>query len=217
MVHYPGKPAPVEQDLQWAPHHLIPGNASLKNSAVVKYLGDATVIAKFGSGSKIKDGQTVGYNVNDAANGVWLVSPYALSMGGKWPKTADAKLAYVEAAIDQPGGGGGNIQFHMSHGQYSGRVREILDQLGDKLKLITTKNVCPLAKESQSDKFNAPKGLKSRLNSISAQMRRIVSGPVWQGPFTDDSLMPAYIAKKRLKKVAGLVADIEKITVGTGA
>src|SRR4051812_19450269 len=113
-VLYPGQTAPKTETLQWAPHHLIPGNGSLKGSAVVAFLGDNDVIAKFKGDvtSQIKDKQSINYDVNSSPNGVWLPSPYALSMKGKWPTNPAAKLAYVEAAIDQ---NGGNMQFHMAH------------------------------------------------------------------------------------------------------
>lgn len=220
-VLYPGATSVKEEELQWAPHHLIPGNASLKNSAVVPYLGADNVIKAFGDGSKIKDGQTVGYNVNDSANGVWLPSPYALSMKGKWPTNPAAKNAYVEAAIDSTGG---KCQFHMCHTNYSNAVRDILEELGAKLELVTTNGVCPEANASESDKFNAPMGLKSRLNRLSSQLRRITSGPpateadsptIWQPPFTDDTLVPEYVRTKGLKKVANLKARTEALKIGT--
>jgi hypothetical protein len=212
-VRYPGASAPKQEALQWAPHHLIPGNASLKNSAVVPYLGDDGVIAKFGNGSKIKEGQTVGYNVNDAANGVWLPSPYALSMKGKWPTNPAAKNAYVTAAIDSTGG---TRQFHFCHTTYSNAVRDILEELGAKLTLVNDKGVCPLANAQTSDKFDAPMGLKPRLNTISSQLRRITSGPVWQPPFTDDTLVAQYLSTKAITKTQGLLADTEALTIGTG-
>jgi hypothetical protein len=220
-VKYPGESSPTPQPLQWAPHHLIPGNASLKNSAVVPYLGAKSVIGAFGSSSKIKDKQTVGYNVNDAANGVWLPSPYALSMKGNWPKTQDKKNAYVEAAIDSTGG---KCQFHMCHTQYSNAVRDVLEELGSKLKLLTASGKCDKANSSTSDKFDAPMGLKPRLNKISAQMRRITSGPpagdpsptIWQPPFTDDTLVPEYARIKGIAKTAGLRATTSPVSIGSG-
>ncbi len=213
-VIYPGSATPKEESLQWAPHHLIPGNASLKNSAVVPYLGADSVIKSFGSGSKIKDGQTVGYSVNDATNGVWLPSPYALSMKGKWPADVASKTAYVEAAIDSTEG---ISQFHMCHSNYSIAVKEILEELGAKLTLITTNDVCPLANASTSDKFDAPMGLKPRLNTISGQLRKITSGPVWQPPYTDDTLVPLYIARKSIEKTEGLTADVTAMAIGSGS
>lgn len=220
-VMYPGSKMATPEDLQWAPHHLIPGKASLKHSAVVPYLGAANVIKQFGGDSKIKDGQTAGYNVNDAANGVWLPSPYALSMNGRWPTSQGRKNAYVEAAIDSTGG---RSQFHMCHTNYSRVVREILEELGAKLVLITTSGVCKEANATQSDKFNAPSGLRSRLNSISSRLRRIVSGPtaeegnspvIWQPPFTDDTLVQEYIQVKGIQRVGGLTATVLPLQIGT--
>jgi hypothetical protein len=212
QVNYPGSSAPTEEDLQWAPHHLIPGNASLKRSAVVPYLGDDDVIAKFGSGSKIKKGDTVGYDVNSADNGVWLPSPYALSMKGKWPKGAGSKTAYVVAAIDSTGG---RSQFHMCHSNYSTSVRDILEEIGSKLKGITQAVICKEAKPKEADKFSAPLGLKGRLNSVSSQLRTVLSGPVWQPPFVDDTQNDAYLAAKSIQKKLGLKAAVQALKLGT--
>ncbi|MEJ2045834.1 MAG: hypothetical protein P8X89_21465 [Reinekea sp.] len=83
----------VEKDvtypLQYAPHHLIPGNASLKGSALAAYLGDTNAIKHYDNKGKvksvIKEGQSTGYDVNAASNGAWLPSSYALSKHNKWP------------------------------------------------------------------------------------------------------------------------------------
>src|SRR5437016_11980808 len=78
-----------EYELQYAPHHLVPGNESLKGSSVVQFLGDDDVIANFKlkgePASVIKTGMSVGYDVNNDKNGEWLPSPYALSMSNEWP------------------------------------------------------------------------------------------------------------------------------------
>lgn len=210
-VTYSASSTAKDEPLQWAPHHLIPGNASLKGSNIVPYLGDDTVIKKYGSGSKIKKGQTVGYNVNAAENGVWLPSPYALSMKGKWPTNPADKLAYVEAAIDQ---NGGNSQFHMCHTQYSLKVQTILDTLADKLEMLTDSGACDKADGKKDDKFDAPQALVARLHGISGQMRRFLTGPVWRAPlFTDDTLMAAYITHKKMKVVKGLKDGVAALGV----
>lgn len=212
-VTYPGRSAAEHPPLQWAPHHLIPGNASLKGSKIVPYLGCDKVIAKYGSGSKIKDKQSVGYDVNSGSNGVWLPSPYALSMKGNWPVDPAAKDAYVEAAIDQ---NGEDKQFHMSHTQYSLKVQEIIDALGDKLTLLTSSSKCDKADGKKNDKFDAPRGLIARLDGVSHQMKRFVSGPVWRPPlFTDDTLMAAYVRRKNMKQVQGLKGNVTPIKIGT--
>jgi hypothetical protein len=201
--------AEVEQyKLQYAPHHLVPGNESLKGSAVVAFLGADSVIGNFkqdgNPSSVIKDGMSAGYDVNIAANGEWLPSPYALSMSNQWPsaegikailrrkggeiasKTEEFKLAYAFDAINRSG-----KQFHMRHADYSAKVREILDQMGAKIKLLA--RVCPITKKDESGgKFDPPGGLAARLNALSARMRAFVTGypGLWRAPlFTDESAL----------------------------
>ena len=83
-----------EYDLQYAPHHLIPGNESLKGSAVVPFMGDDDSIEEYADGqpSRIKEGFAIGYDVNAAKNGVWLPSPYALSNRNEWPAIPGVKV-----------------------------------------------------------------------------------------------------------------------------
>lgn len=213
--------------LQYAPHHLIPGNESLSESLLLAYLGDANVIKNFNKKkltSKIKDNQTVGYDVNAAENGVWLPSPYALSMSNQWPSipgkeyilkikgkevlevTVSFQKAYVAAAIHESG----DCQFHMRHSKYSAEVRDVLDGIAGKLKLMT-KGVCEIASNKKNDdKFEAPTGLVSRLNVLSKQLERLLTGPSWHAPFfADDNLMTDYVTT--LEFVEGLKPTIEHI------
>lgn len=200
-------------DLQYAPHHLIPGNESLKNSGVVPFLGDKNAIQHFGSQSHIKEGMTVGYDVNDESNGVWLPSPYALSMSNQWPsegglevikkrrgqrianETEALRMAYVAAAIEVSG----NKQFHMRHKDYSNKVKESLNAIGKRLKVMSG-NSCPIAKSSQENgKVDPPMGLSSRLDALSNNLRRLVTGEVWRAPIYTDKLTQQY-AKERLSQ-----------------
>jgi hypothetical protein len=198
-----------DYEVQYAPHHLIPGNASLKGSAVVPFMGDDKSIAKYkaGQASKIKDGGFIGYDVNCAENGEWLPSPYALSNRNDWPAekaievvkkrhgldlgpiSEEFKAAYVAAAIE-----GSGRQFHMSHRAYSEKVKAILDAVGRRLHLMSKGGVCPVAKESKSKdgKFDPPYGLVARLNVLSANLRRLVAGPVWRPPLYADDRTEEY-------------------------
>ena len=202
-------------DLQYAPHHLIPGNESLKNSGVVPFLGDTNAIKHFGSDSYIKDGMTVGYDVNDAKNGVWLPSPYALSMSNQWPSDAGLKvlkkrkdkdlqqtandtealrMAYVVAAIETSG-----KQFHMRHKDYSDKVKEALNAIGERLETMADAT-CPIASSSEEDgKIDPPMGLPSRLNALSGNLRRLLIGGVWRAPIFTDKLTKQY-AEERLAR-----------------
>jgi hypothetical protein len=203
----------VEYPLQYAPHHAIPGNESLKGSSVVQFLGDDDVIANFqddeGSPSSvIKQGQSVGYDVNAADNGIWLPSPYALSNSNEWPaaeglkalrkrRGGDAsaaeqesfKYAYACEAIET-----GEAQFHMRHAEYSTKVREILDSMGAKIKALAS--VCPIVKDSGAKKkFDAPPALGNRLNALSDKLKGLLRGTpaTWRNPLFTDELTKQYV------------------------
>lgn len=210
-------------DLQYAPHHLIPGNESLKNSGVVPFLGDKNAIQHFGTDSYIKDGMTVGYDVNDAKNGVWLPSPYALSMSNQWPsddglevikkrkgqrianETEALRMAYVAAAIEASG----NKQFHMRHADYSNQVKKALNAIGERMSQMAVET-CPIASNSEDDgKIDPPMGLPSRLDALSNNLRRLLTGEVWRAPIFTDKLTQQY-AEERLTQTASK-GDVEQI------
>ncbi|BFU91457.1 MAG: hypothetical protein NTAFB01_26440 [Nitrospira sp.] len=198
-----------EYDLQYAPHHLIPGNESLKGSPIVPFMGDDDSIAEYakGQGSLIKEGFSILYDVNNADNGVWLPSPYALSMKNEWPakpgikvikrrlgedvadETEDFKTAYVSESIRVSG-----RQFHMRHKGYSDKVREILKTIAQRLKLMAT-DECPIAMTSEDDgKFNPPMGLVGRLNVLSANLKGLLVGGLWRPPLYTDAMTEEYAA-----------------------
>lgn len=216
-----------EYDVQYAPHHLIPGNESLSRSDIVSYLGDDKVIknfAKAGQESFIKDGQSIGYDVNCAENGVWLPSPYALSMKNEWPSDDGKKRilkmkgkeyfnvavsfqqAYVAAAIEESG----SRQFHMRHADYSMQVKKVLNKIAAKLEKMED-GACKIASDSKDDdKLDAPLGLVARLNVFSAQLKVLLIGPVWHEEYYgDDKLMTDYFSL--VTAVEGLKADIVKV------
>ncbi len=213
-----------EYDLQYAPHHLIPGNESLKGSKVVPFMGDDDSIKKYAEGqaSHIKDGFFIGYNVNSAKNGVWLPSPYALSNRNEWPaepgikvvkkrlgarqadQTEDFKVAYVAESIKESKG----RQFHMRHKKYSDKVRELLKAIAQRMKLMAN-GECPIASSSKKDgKFDPPMGLVGRLNVLSVNLRRLVTGPVWRAPLFTDSMTGDYAEDLAETKAKG---NIEKV------
>jgi hypothetical protein len=199
--------------LQYAPHHLIPGNESLKGSEVLAYMGDDSVIKAYKPprASEIKKGKSIGYDVNAAQNGVWLPSPYALSNSNQWPsqdgievllkrmgqiavdEAEGFKSAYVAASIEASG----HRQFHMRHEGYSNEVKKILNSMADKMDLLSS--VCPEAPDPDSDLFNPPPALKAKLNALSTRMSTLLTGPVWRPPYFTDHLTEEYAAS--LKKV----------------
>ena len=204
--------------LQYAPHHLIPGNEALKGSEVLAYMGDASVIKAYQPprASEIKKGKSIGYDVNAADNGVWLPSPYALSMSNQWPsqegiqalmkrmgqvavdESESFKAAYVAASIEASG----HRQFHMRHEGYSREVKKILNAMADKIDLLSSK--CLVAQGGQADElFDPPAGLKGKINTLASRMRGLLAGAgtqaVWRPPFFTDDLTEQYA--QGLKKV----------------
>lgn len=224
--------------LQFAPHHLIPGNDALKGSAVVPFLGDDTVIKNFktqGMSSQIKKGGTVGYNVNCAEKGEWLPSPYALSMGsgGKGWASDEAikavaaqlgrdvslridefKRVYAYAAIQETG-----KQFHFNHGTYSDEVGAVLKKIGEKLDAIVQPRAEPVcehaAKTRDDDKVKPPYGLRARLNLLSSNLRKLVGGDdgeVWRAPYFTDNVVKTFFSDHlKMEARAGLKGDIKKV------
>jgi hypothetical protein len=78
--------------LTCAAHHLIPAQASLRDSTLVKWLVHGSVKAqtKDGKGTG-KLSHNVGYDVNGSQNGIWLPGPYALRAGGAKPDAPKTK------------------------------------------------------------------------------------------------------------------------------
>ena len=213
-----------EYALQYAPHHLIPGNESLKDSGVVPFLGDEETITEFkiDQASVIKTGFSIGYEVNFAENGVWLPSPYALSNANEWPsepgikvikkrrgeelagQAEDFKSAYVAASIAVSGG----RQFHMRHEKYSKEVRKLLDVIGERLSMMVD-GECPIAEKSEENgKFDPPPGLRGRLAVMSNNLRRLTAGPRWQDPLYTDDLTAEYHKARPGKKLKARLTKV---------
>jgi hypothetical protein len=116
-----------------AAHHLIPGNAALKESSILELLR--------------VDGPekgNIGYNVNKATNGVWLPGNYALR--GKWGETLQggvARIDYVRSCMLKYG------QFHDSHTDYSKEVIKALDAIAGKYNSLLS-STCPSCKKKKN-------------------------------------------------------------------
>jgi A nuclease family of the HNH/ENDO VII superfamily with conserved AHH len=160
------------------PHHLIPGNASLKNHPILQLVEEARGLIK-------KD---IGYDVNGEKNGLWLptipeafygcgaVKP-SITWGAMTGKLPDAQYDAAELAMLAPVP---PRQFHDAHPDYSNYVKDRLDELQTYIVLQAWN--CP---ESQKDdKAPPPYGLVTLLNGLSARMARgLVGAPAdWRDP-----------------------------------
>lgn len=142
------------------PHHLIPGNESLKEVQDILYW--------------IHEGQglienDIGYNVNNESNGIWLPSNNSMRNDPRW-KDEDFKIAYAQRAMEEAG-----AVFHDRHlNPYSDFVKQILQKIANRMWGIDAQDPdCKYKTEGGSgDKhFKPPYALVSRLNGVSARLR----------------------------------------------
>lgn len=149
-----------------AAHHLIPGNAALKKSSLFKS-NEYLWVDKKAKGN-------IGYNVNAAANGVWLPGNYALR---PWSSRLEPfKDAYAFRAIGKWG-----AQFHDAHPDYSDFVLKSLERLYERLEAGET-IWCPKAKKNK-DKPPSERqpvyAIVARLNTISGRMKKMLLFPTY--------------------------------------
>jgi hypothetical protein len=174
-----------------AAHHLIPGNASLKESELFKseqYLW---------TNGKAKG--NIGYDINSAPNGEWLPGNYAMRPWGTGGKAFQATSGvepkqYAFAAIEA-----WRAQFHDAHEKYSTFVTSVLDKLCDKLD--ENEDVwCPEAKKKdESPESRTPLYvIVNRLHTISGRMRRMLVFPTsgWKSNIFTSAFSKAYISER---------------------
>jgi hypothetical protein len=157
-------------DVVPAAHHLIPGNASLKNVPRMLDLIDA------GRGKIQAD---IGYNINSAQNGIWLPGSYGVrassEFGKKWSAYSHQQ-DYARAAMKRAG-----AQFHDSHGDYSENTIRTLRSIADKVSLKKPQK-CGVCNKEISEEARPPYGLVGRLNAVSRMHRTFLAGPVRKWP-----------------------------------
>ena len=153
-----------------AAHHLIPGNASLKNVPKMLDLIDA------GRGKIQAD---IGYDINAEQNGIWLPANYGVrkdsEFGKKWSAYA-FQDDYARAAMKRAG-----AQFHDAHPDYSDNVIRTLRSIADKVALKKPQK-CGVCDKEISEEARPPYGLVGRLNAVSRMHRQFLAGPVRKWP-----------------------------------
>jgi len=174
-------------DVTVAAHHLIPGNAALKDSPIMKYI----------SKSKGTIVENIGYNVNSQPNGVWLPGWYAISGWGA-VRTSDPGFCsnYVNATMHET-----RSQFHDTHAEYSTDVKAKLKEIVVEIEK-TGQAFCPECKKIKENdgKLPPPYGLVNELNRLSGSYRRrVVSGRKWRLPVVTSDTWATVITSISLK------------------
>ncbi len=175
-----------------AAHHCIPGNASLaKATPLHDYMREG---GPFGLSSDI------GYNVNNAGNGVWLPGNYGVRSGKdhytkKWGSFGPAfKRDYADRAMKTV-----KRQFHDAHPSYSKNVRQTLESIAEKLGELEAK--CPIC-DKKFDKTRPPYGLVGRLDLVSGKHRTMLTT---MGKTGKKFVQQNYFTSSRVKTYFGIV------------
>jgi hypothetical protein len=176
-----------------AAHHLIPGNAALKESTLFKsneYLW--------------KDGRAkgnIGYNINSAENGVWSPGNYGVRPWGPGgagfvaenPGLQPEDFAFLAMQSWR-------TQFHDAHADYSTFVKDCLDKVYEKLE-AKQEIWCPEAKKKKDKKPEEKEpiyALVQRINTISARMKKMLVFPTtnWKRNIYTSRFVTQYMSSK---------------------
>lgn len=140
------------------PHHLVPGNESLKESDIQEWIFESDKIEA-----------DIGYDVNNYMNGIWLPSNNEMRGDGGWE---GIKAQYAIRAMRAT-----KLHFHDRHVTYSKFVTKILNKIAarmDGAKDITVD--CPYnKKKGAGGKFKPPYYLYWRINGVSTRLRGYLS------------------------------------------
>ena len=159
-----------------AAHHLIPGNASLKNATELRKFMEKNKTVTSDKGKSLKIKEHIGYNINGAHNGVWLPGNYAIRANTipkkktSWSGLIDHKdwkdwcYEYMLEATRVAGG-----QFHDTHETYSTNVLKFLEKTSD--KLFEHLDDCDDCSGDANGKIYPPYFLKNFLYALSGALR----------------------------------------------
>lgn len=163
-IEVDGRPERVH----FSAHHLLPGNESWPKTQLKKWIDK-------------RDGHVcgdVGYDVNEADNGVDLPSHVAAS---SWVSPGfQGQYAFAAMLADGQG-----RQFHDRHNAYSGFVVKVLDRIAATLDSKETpgcgKRNCGGGKQKP---FDPPYGLVNRIRALAGRLRpRLLGGSdTWEAP-----------------------------------
>ncbi|TQV85885.1 AHH domain-containing protein [Aliikangiella coralliicola] len=170
------------------PHHLIPGNESLKKAKelLVWIYADA-------DGSQIES--DINYDVNNAQNGIWLPSNNSMRGNDDW-KCETVKITYANAA--QPGRG----CFHDRHTNYSEFVTRLLNKIADKMG--QEDSVCQYNTEESGEKHKPPYALVPRLNGVSQRLKSYLKS------FNPDGYQPPLYTSKLVDIRVKIIKDFDE-------
>jgi hypothetical protein len=154
--------------VQYTPHHLIPGNESWPETALLRWVDS-------------RDGHIsgdIGYDINHATNGVDLPGIHGVGDTAWSGMTEDFQTKYAFAAMlaTRP-----RRQFHDRHPKYSSFVVNVLDAIAQKLDKSThgTTPGCGKADcggKKQAPPYDPPFNLINRINAVAERLENHLKG-----------------------------------------
>lgn len=182
-----------------AAHHLLPGNASVnKAEALHKFM-------LWKGKNDLNFSGPIGYNINNAKNGVWLPGNYAVREGTRFEKTwSEFKKGFQNQYAKQAMKNAGSIQFHDAHRRYNSNVKKTLLDIAEKLDAKSNKGEkCPVCgkdiPEDANKKKRPPYGLVQRLNYLSTEHQKALKHPAQN----QKAISNGYYTSSRVKSVYG--------------
>lgn len=162
-------------DVQYTPHHVIPGNETWPDTKLLKWVDkkDGTITGD------------VGYDVNDATNGIDLPGIHGLGEGG-WTGTGPVfqqKYAFAAMACSAP-----HRQFHDRHNAYSEWVVNVLDAIAAKLEGADGNDLPGCGKDGCGGKkkkpYDPPYGVLGRVEGVAGRLKMKLQGAAsnWEMP-----------------------------------
>jgi len=207
VVTYVRSEDPFPYPVEYSAHHLIPGNESLKGHRVLRWMADDNKMGSFKTAdvtSELLSGQSIGYDVNAAANGAWLPAPYALGRSRGWARKElnasgvdDFKRAYTHAVMNWWG-----RQLHgYRHADYSTFVSKQLTKIDARAGKDALLCGATATAKDGTKKYLAPLGLVARLDGVSGRLRLYVFGKRWHAAiYTDDGHGKDYVRERAARR-----------------
>ena len=168
-----GKAKPF--DVQYTPHHLIPGNESWPETKLLRWVDK-------------RDGHVnsdISYDINDASNGVDLPGIHGIGSSSWSSKSPNFQTQYAFAAM---AASSPKRQFHDRHPKYSAYVVNVLDAIAEKLDSKEEPSLPGCGKKhcggSKEKPYDPPVGLLTRLESVARRLEGHLTGSEdnWQMP-----------------------------------
>lgn len=188
----------TKHDVQYTPHHLVPGNESWPETKLLRWVDKDKGHVK----------ADIGYNVNAAENGVDLPGIHGIGNTAWSGKSTNFQKEYAFAAM---GVSTPRRQFHDRHPKYSSFVVNVLDAIAEKLDKTNQGKTPGCGKKycggEVTKPFDPPVGMIERLNGVAERLEGYLTGSAinWKAPIFTSRF--AYMYHRHMRSGSNLTQD----------